>query len=158
MMQMEGKYGITVADQSDDGGNIANVMLKWKSDDRSDKEVYKVDVELGKYITKLYNTVETSTLTSDKEIYKLQDTGDFPDFIVLENNTIYLSTNLSNKILEGTYTVNANNTIKYNVLKENQDYEFYTSSTLRFENIYGEKHIVIENNDLNEEVHYQKVH
>lgn len=160
------KYTIVAIDQLDDEGNIVNLITKWEKEDQSDKELYKVDVKLAEHIKNLYNTVEASTSTSDsdKEIYIF--TGDvnienikyIPDFIVMENNEIYLSTNLSNKILEGTYTVNSNNTIEYNVLKEIQDYEFYTSSTLQFENIHGEKNIVIVDNEQNGKMYYQKIH
>lgn len=144
----------------EENGN--SIILKSTNIDSSDTEVYKVDGNLTEYLKKLYNTIGTSSLTSDKEIYMAKQTPyageDFPEFIVLENNRIYLSTNLSNKILEGTYTVNSNNEIEYKILNENQDYEFYTSATLKFEEIEGEKVIEIENNKLNTGAYYQKVY
>lgn len=75
----------------------------------------------------------------------------------MENNEMYLSTNLSDKILEGTYIIQDDNTIEFRVLKVIKDYEFYTSSMLKIEDIFGEKNIVILNNDQNKEMHYQKI-
>lgn len=144
----------------EENGN--SIILKYKNWDQSDKELCKVDGNLTEHLKKLYNTIGTSSLTSNKEIYIANSTPyageDFPEFIVLENNRIYLSTNLSNKILEGTYTVNSNNEIEYKILNEDQDYEFYTSATLKFEEIEGEKVIEIENNKLNTGAYYQKVY
>lgn len=159
------KYSIIAGDNINDDGNVVNLMTKWHKQDGSDKSLFKVDTKLAEYIENLYNNIETSSLTSEKEIYKKVSVLDMDSselenynetFIVLEKDTIYFSNNLSDKILEGTYTVNSDNTIEYNVLKETQDYAFYTASIFKFENVNGKKNIVVDNSP-NGTIYYQKV-
>jgi len=160
------KYTIFAGDKIDDNGNIVNLMVKYNKHDGSDKELYKLDIKLEEYIENLYNTSKLSTVEDNKEIYKRVSISDMEDsawevyneiFIVVEENTMYFSTDLSDKILEGTYKLNSNNDIEYKLLQPTQDYAFYTASTFKFETINGEKNIVIDNSP-NGMMHYQKVH
>lgn len=158
-------YTIAAGDQINDDGNVVNLMTKWYTQDGSDKTSFKVDIKLGEYIEKLYKTTNASSLTSKKEIYKKVSVANMDNlefeyynenFIVLENGRIYFSNNLSNKILEGTYTVNSNNTIDYKLLKGTQDYAFYTASIFKFQNINGKKNIVVDNAP-NGTMYFQKI-
>lgn len=135
------KYTIITGDNINDNGNIVNLMTKYSKQDASDKTLFKLDTKLAEHIETLYNTINNSSLTSEKEIYKKVSVVNMDDseasyynedFIVLENGKMYFSSNLSDKILEGTYTVNSNNTIDYKLLKETQDYAFYTASIFKF--------------------------
>lgn len=159
------KYTIIARDNINDDGNVVNLVTKWYKQDGSDKTLFKVDTKLAEYIEKLYKTINTSSLTSEKEIYKKvsvlnMDNSELEKynetFIVLENGKIYFSNNLSDKILEGTYTVNSNNTIEYKPLKETKDYAFYNASTFKFENINSKKNIIVDN-DPNGTMYFQKV-
>lgn len=148
------KYTIIAGDNINDDGNVVNLMTKWYKQDGSDKTLFKVDTKLAEYIEKLYKNSNDSSITTEKEIYRKVSVVNMDDseleyynenFIVLENGKMYFSNNLSDKILEGTYTVNSNNTIEYKLLKETQDYAFYTASIFKFENINSKKNIVVDN-------------
>lgn len=110
-------------------------------------------------------TSTKNSISSNKEIYKLVrtkdlDISDLEDYdekyIVLDGNSIYFSTDLSDKIYEGTYKVDSKNNIDYKTLNETQDYAFYTASIFRFETINGKKNIVIDN-DPNGMMYFEKV-
>lgn len=159
------KYNIITGDNINDNGDVVNLMTKWYKQDASDKTLFKLDTKFAEYIEELCKTVNNSSLTSEKEIYKKASVVNMDDseasyytedFIVLENGKMYFSNNLSDKILEGTYTVNSNNTIDYNLLQETQDYAFYTASIFKFENIDGKKNIVVDNAP-NGTMYFQKV-
>ena len=160
------KYTIAAGDQIDDEGNIVNLITKWEKQDGSDKEFYKVDIKLAEYIENLYNTSKSSSVTSNKEIYTRVSIHNMESsawevynqiFIVVEENKMYFSTDLSDKILEGTYKLNSNNDIEYKMLQPTQDYAFYGASVYRVETINGEKTIVIDNAP-NGTMYYQIVH
>jgi len=50
----EKKYTIFAGDNVDVAGEKVNLMVKWHKEDESDKTLYKVDIELAKYIEELY--------------------------------------------------------------------------------------------------------
>lgn len=159
------KYTIFAGDNIDDNGNTVNLITKWYKEDGSDKTLFEVDTKLAEYIENLYRTAKDSSFTSEKEIYKrvsieyingseLEHYNE--NFIVVENDTMYFSNNLSNKILEGTYKVNSNNIIEYNPLEESQNSALYRDVTLKIENINGIKNIVVDNSPK-AMIYYQKV-
>lgn len=99
------------------------------------------------------NAIVSNLSNSNKEVYKRvkiknmseAESKQYPEeYIVLDGNSIYFSSNLTNKILEGTYKTNGN-TIDYSLLKETQEYAFYTSASYKFETIDGKKNIVVDN-------------
>lgn len=48
------KYTISAGDNISDTGEEVNLMTKWDTEDGSNKLLYKVDIELGKYIEELF--------------------------------------------------------------------------------------------------------
>lgn len=48
------KYTISAGDNISDAGEEVNLMAKWDTEDGSNKLLYKVDIELGKYIEELF--------------------------------------------------------------------------------------------------------
>ena len=112
------------------------------------------------------NTNTTENIqTATKEIYKRVKTKGIDKselnayseiYLVLDGNSIYLSNDLSDKALEGTYTVDSANNIDYKFLNPSEDYIFYTSSNYRFEDIDGKKNIVIDN-EPNGIMYYEEV-
>ena len=117
------------------------------------------------------NAIENSTTstekakTSNKEVYKRVKTEglDKTDleyynekYIVLDGNRIYFSNDLSDKILEGTYTIDSKNNIEYNMPDSAQNYAFYGGASFKFETINGKKNIVLDCNP-NGMMYFEKV-
>ena len=113
------------------------------------------------------NVITSNSIISNKnnkEIFKRVKTENisetelkqYPEkYIVLEGTSIYFSSNLSNKVLEGTYKVN-DNRLDYKLLQDTQDYAFYTAASYRLETINGKKNIVVDNGE-NGIMYFEKV-
>lgn len=86
----------------------------------------------------IYKRVKTEGEVKDEEVYQ------YEQYLVLDGDSIYFSGDLSDKILEGTYTVDADNHIEYTLVKETQDGIFYISADYRFETINNRKTIVVD--------------
>ena len=78
------------------------------------------------------------------------------EYIILEEDTMYFSKDLSEKVLESTYTIDDEKNIQYKLLTETQDYAFYTASLFRIEEINGKMNIVIDNGE-NGIMYYEKM-
>ncbi|MBO4293038.1 MAG: hypothetical protein J5881_01430 [Clostridia bacterium] len=145
----------------------------YKINDEKTKATEQVS-ELNNQVTSLEKTVDSlqknidnvSTISNkiNKEIFRRVKTENisetelkqYPEkYIVLEGTSIYFSSNLANKVLEGTYKVN-DTKIDYNLLKDTQDYAFYTAASYKFETINGKKNIVVDNGE-NGIMYFEKV-
>ena len=102
---------------------------------------------------------------NSKEVYKRREIKNmdeaevayYPEeYIILEEDTMYFSKDLSEKVLESTYTIDDEKNIQYKLLTETQDYAFYTASLFRIEEINGKMNIVIDNGE-NGIMYYEKM-
>lgn len=135
----------------DDEFNKISILHKFTNNKLTNVELY-------------LNVDEKNIKETNKEIYKRvrieniskTELEQYPEeYIVLEGTSIYFSSNLSNKVLEGTYKVN-NNRLDYILLKDTQDYAFYTAASYKFETIKGKKNIVVDNGE-NGIMYFEKV-
>ena len=148
---------IMACDSYDDDGTISNLIcIYYDEESNSDKTLYSVDIEFANYIEKLYQTVTENNVSKNKEIYGLIALSNLSSdeektynyrYLVIEDDNIYFTNNLKDKVYEGTCKVLNNGIINIDLKEETQDLAFYTAAEFKKEYKDDIEFIKIENGD-----------
>ena len=119
---------------------------KTKKDENDEKDrVKEEEISYDGVYKRTKKDISDDYIVSDNCIY-----------LIIEGNEIYFSANKENKMLEGTFTVNSNDEIEYRLIKDTQDFAFYTAATYKFETIDGKLNIVVDSGNIGK-IYYEKI-
>ena len=147
-----------------DEGEEVNLICLYYDVNGSDKTLYKIDSKFADYLEKLFEKTNSNKISEGKEIYGLTSLSNISNeeekiynnqFLVIENDTLYFSNDLKDKIYESECKILNDNTIEINPKKETQDYAFYTASKFEKKNVDDCDYIEIVNGDRS--ITYQKI-
>ncbi|MBR3133204.1 MAG: hypothetical protein IKG42_03950 [Clostridia bacterium] len=135
--------GVQIYSTSNGYGGIVGLVKGEKKEEETKKQNdVVVDEKESNTILGVYKVAEVNGVAKSEII----------EYLVIEDDSIFFTDDLSSKLLEGTYTINSKNEIDYRLLKDTQDYAFYTASTYEYEE--DKNQIVVSNGT--EKVYYKK--